>query len=102
MNFRRSFDHLVSTCAASRAGQCMPPFVRAKSKGCVARDFSGRLSVPDLTGCPLFVGLWHVPEELIGVGKVRSSGLIGQSLGVLESTRLTLNGHHAEIAKTSK
>jgi len=80
----------------------MPPFVRAKSKGCVARDFSGRLSVPDLTVCPLFVGLWHVPEELICVGKVRSSGLIGQSLGVLESTRLTLNGHHAEIAKTSK
>jgi len=37
--------------------------------------------------------LWHVPEELIGVGKVRSSGLIGQSLGVLESTRLTPSGH---------
>ncbi len=32
---------------------------------------------------------WHVPEERIGAAKVRSSGLIGQSHRVLESTRLT-------------
>jgi len=37
---------------------------------------------------------WHVPEERIGAAKVRSSGLIGQSHRVLESTRLTHCGPH--------
>src|SRR5260370_27006732 len=38
---------------------------------------------------------WHVPEERIGAAKVRSSGLIGQSHRVLESTRLTQSGPRA-------
>src|SRR6266516_4671568 len=40
--------------------------------------------------------IWHVPEELIGAGKVRSSGLTGRSHRVLESTRLTHRRHSPE------
>jgi hypothetical protein len=33
------------------------------------------------------VRLWHVPEEMIGAGKVRSSGLIGQSQRFVQKKR---------------
>src|SRR5207253_1628900 len=76
-----------------RAHTCMSATWTSRRLPCSARPMQPSWGS---TFQPGGVCCWHVLEELISVGKVRSSGLIGQSHRVLESTRLTHKGHAAE------
>ena len=74
-----------------RAHTCMSATWTSRRLPCSARPMQPSWGS---TFQPGGVCCWHVLEELISVGKVRSSGLIGQSHRVLESTRLTHKRHH--------